>query len=51
MPLLLERCYEVAGLDIGYFADCSLSPVFEEYRRIEKDIREISSEDVEGLMR
>ena len=46
VPLLAERDYEVTGLDIGYFADCSLAPTFEEYRRIAKDIREISSEDV-----
>ena len=49
VPLLAERDYEVTGLDIGYFADCSLAPTFEEYRRIAKDIRKISSEDVAGF--
>lgn len=39
VPLLAERDYEVTGLDIGYFADCSLTSTFEEYRRIAKDIR------------
>mgnify|MGYP002631666779 CR=1 FL=1 len=46
VPLLVKRDYEVTGLDIGYFADCSLSPTFEEYRRIAKDIREVTSDDV-----
>ena len=46
VPLLAERDYEVTGLDIGYFADCLLTPAFEKYRRIAKDVREISSEDV-----
>ena len=45
-PLLAKRDYEVTGIDIDYFADCSLTPTFEEYRRIAKDIRGISSEDV-----
>ena len=49
VPLLIKRGYEVTGLDIGYFADCSLTPTFEEYRRIAKDIREISFEDVAGF--
>ena len=49
VPLLVERGYEVAGLDVGYFSDCALIPTFEEYRRIAKDIREISSEDVDGI--
>lgn len=49
VPLLVKRDYEVTGLDIGYFADCSLTPTFKEYRRIAKDIRDISSEDVVGF--
>jgi nucleoside-diphosphate-sugar epimerase len=49
VPLLVERGYEVAGLDVGYFADCSLIPTFQLYRRIAKDIRDISSEDVKGV--
>lgn len=49
VPLLVERGYEVAGLDIGYFADCLLSPTHENYQRISKDIRNISAEDVRGI--
>jgi len=46
VQLLVDKDYEVAGLDIGYFADCSFTPTFEEYRRIAKDVRVMSSEDV-----
>ena len=49
VPSLVTRGYEVTGLEIGYFADCSLTSTFEEYRRIAKDIREITSEDVKGV--
>ena len=46
---LVERGYEVAGLDIGYFADCLLCKVTEKYQRISKDIRDVSAEDVHGI--
>jgi len=49
VPLLVKRGFDVTGLDIGYFADCSLTPTFEKYRRIAKDIREVSSDDVAGF--
>ena len=48
-PLLVERGFEVVGLDIGYFADCSLCDLTEEYRRVSKDIRSVSAEDVQGI--
>ncbi|NBO54910.1 MAG: SDR family oxidoreductase, partial [Actinobacteria bacterium] len=49
VPLLVKRDYEVTGLDIGYFANCSLTSTFKEYRRNAKDIRDIASEDVVGF--
>ena len=49
VPILLQRGYEVVGLDIGYFADCLLCPVSENYQRISKDIRTVSVEDVQGI--
>ena len=49
VPTLVQRGYEVVGLDIGYFADCSLGPTQEKYQRISKDIRDVSAEDVHGI--
>jgi nucleoside-diphosphate-sugar epimerase len=49
VPLLLERGYEVAGFDIGFFADCSLSQTNENYERSFKDIRDVSALDLRGI--
>ena len=49
VPILLNRGYEVVGFDIGYFADCLLCPVTENYQRISRDIREVSTKDVQGI--
>ena len=49
VPMLVERGYEVVGLDIGYFADCTLGPTQEKYQRILKDIRSVSADDVQGI--
>ena len=46
VPILLNRDYEVVGFDIGYFADCLLCPVSENYERINKDIRFIDEGDL-----
>ena len=48
-PLLVKRGYEVAGLDIGYFADCLLGLTQENHKRHFKDIRNVSSEDMRGI--
>ena len=49
VPMLVEHGCEVVGLDIGYFADCSLVPIEERYQRISKDLRDVSAEDVRGI--
>ncbi len=47
--ILLEKGYEVAGYDIGYYKDCLLYPDDPPIRQIVKDIRDIGSEDVSGF--
>ena len=45
---LLARGHEVTGIDIGYFDDCVLRDNHETHRFFQKDIRDVSHEDVEG---
>ena len=47
--VLLEEGYEVVGLDIDYFKDCSLAPVEDAFAQINKDIRDIERSDIEGF--
>ena len=49
VPTLRDKGYEVVGFDIGYFSDCLLCPVTENYQRISRDIREVSTKDVQGI--
>ena len=49
VPTLVQRGYEVVGLDIGYFADCTLGPTQDKHQRISKDIRSVSADDVQGV--
>ena len=49
VPTLREKGYEVVGFDIGYFFDCLLCPVNENYERINRDIRSIDSDDLNGI--
>ena len=49
IPMLQSKGYEVVGYDSGYFADCLLSPVKEDFKQIIKDIRNVSLEDLEGI--
>ena len=48
-PLLLEREYEVYGYDTGYYADCLLHELGINYPLLNKDIREVSPEDVDSI--
>ena len=48
VPLLIKQGHEVRGYDVGYFEDCLLHPINENYPHIRKDIRDIEKEDVEG---
>ena len=47
--VLLERGYQVIGLDNRYFTECLLCPVETNYRRFDRDIRDISSDDLMGI--
>jgi nucleoside-diphosphate-sugar epimerase len=47
--VLLERGYEVIGLDTGYFAECLLHPLDSRYRRIAGDVRDVKAEDLAGV--
>ncbi len=49
LPLLQQEGHDVVGYDIGYYADCSLRPVENNFRQITKDIRTISLEDLTGI--
>ena len=49
VPIAQRYGYEVLGLDIGYFADCKLSPVNENYRRTSKDLQDVSIADLHGV--
>ena len=46
---LIKNNHEVIGLDTGYFVDCLISNVDENYEYINKDIRDILPEDLEGI--
>jgi nucleoside-diphosphate-sugar epimerase len=47
--VLLGRGYDVLGLDNRYFAECLLLPAKTNYRRLDRDIRNISADDVTGV--
>jgi len=49
VPTLQALNHEVVGLDSGYFKDCLLSPVNDNFRQITKDIRDVAAEDVQGI--
>ena len=46
---LLERSYDIVGLDTDFYRGTDLFPIERSYRQITKDIRDISSEDVRGI--
>lgn len=46
--VLIEKGYEVEGLDVGYYKDCTLESAEEDFPQIIKDIRDIGKNDVEG---
>jgi len=49
VQLLRGRGHEVIGYDTGYFAECALEPVDMNYRRIEKDMRALTADDLKGI--
>jgi len=46
---LLSKGYTVRGLDIGYYADCLLHPLAENFEQIQRDIRDVTMVDVAGV--
>ena len=49
VPTLIERGYQVTGLDCGYFQDCLISHINLNFKQIIKDIRDISVMDLDGI--
>lgn len=47
--MLLRKSYDVRGYDTGYYNDCLLYPVIENYPRITRDIRDLCKEDLAGI--
>jgi nucleoside-diphosphate-sugar epimerase len=48
-PFFIEAGYEVTGLDVGYFSECSLVPDLAAVRWKQKDIRDLEPADLEGF--
>ena len=48
-PLLQTRGYQVVGFDSGFFVDCLLSPVRENFKQITKDIRDVEAADLKNI--
>src|SRR5438045_8438092 len=48
-PHFLKEGYEVAGLDTGYFSECTFVPGGGQVRSIRKDIRDLTPKDLEGF--
>jgi len=49
LPLLQTLGHQVVGLDSGYFKECLLSPVNENFKQITKDIRDVVLTDLDGI--
>jgi nucleoside-diphosphate-sugar epimerase len=49
VPVLFQAGYEVVGYDTGYFRECTLVPDACEVPAIDKDIRDLSAQDLEGF--
>lgn len=48
-PLLRDRGMDVAGLDTGYFRDCTLVPDRDAIPELRADIRDVSAAQLEGF--
>lgn len=47
--VLCEKGYEILGCDTGYYQDCLLYPVDQNYPRLRKDIRDFCVDDFRGV--
>ena len=48
-PVLQQAGYDVVGYDTGYFRECTIIPDECEFPTINKDIRDLSAQDLEGF--
>ena len=48
-PMLVDRGYDVVGLDTGYFERCTLVPPPAAIATIDRDVREVTPEDLAGF--
>lgn len=48
-PYLVSRGYDVVGLDVGYFRECTLVPGADPSRTIDKDLRDVTVDDLRGI--
>ena len=48
-PLFVKAGYDVTGLETGYFADCTLVSDALNVPSVQKDLRDLEPEDVEGF--
>jgi len=49
VPLLQKQDHKVTGCDIGYFEECALSPVEQNFKQIKKDIRDVDKDALYGI--
>ena len=49
VPMLLERDHDVVGLDSDLFEECTFTGKLADVPHIEKDVRDVTKEDVEGF--
>lgn len=49
VPLVQLEGDVVVGLDSGYFNECTLSPVDENFKQINKDVRDVVLADLQGV--
>lgn len=49
VPMLLSKGYEVTGLDSDLFHDCTFTGEITDIPLINKDIRDVVAEDIEGM--
>ena len=48
-PYLVSRGFEVSGLDIGYFSECTLVPDAAQIPAVKKDLRDLAPENLKGF--
>jgi nucleoside-diphosphate-sugar epimerase len=46
---LEELGHEIIGYDIGYYSDCIISKVDENFKKIKKDLRDVEAEDLKHV--